>query len=103
MGAQCGKDGRGSAYDNVARTPQLGRRGFHSALVSARKDGDVWSFYDKGPQIGHGMSGGVWLATSKSTGEKMAAKTIVLSRMQEELLDDLRNEINLLRDVRFHY
>ena len=46
------------------------------------------------------MSGAVWLATSKTTKEKFAAKSIVLSRMEAELLDDLRNEIALLRDVR---
>ena len=129
MGArQCGRGDADAPYDSVVagRTPQLrrDRHGFHEAMVSSRKGGNVWELYEKGPQIGRGMSGAVWLATSRTTGERcvparqwrhalvtfsdagvparedrFAAKTIMLNRMQEGLLDDLRNEICLLRDL----
>lgn len=73
------------------------RHGFRSGLVRKKAGNDIWNHYEQGDQIGKGMTGGVWVITHKKTGAQYAMKSIILNRMKRELLEDLRNEIELLK------
>ena len=55
--------------------------------------------YNKMSSIGQGLSGTVIKISNKATGETFACKPIRKSTIEQELLDDLRNEIELLTMV----
>ena len=48
-------------------------------------------------EIGHGMTGKVYQVKHKGTGEIYALKCMEVRRIEPDLLDDLRNEIGLLK------
>ena len=73
------------------------RRGIRQGLVLEHKHVAVWDHYDKIGEIGTGMTGKVYLVKSKNTGEQFALKSMSVSRIDPELLEDLRNEIAILK------
>ena len=50
----------------------------------------MWDNYEVVREIGHGMTGKVYLVVHKGTGEKYALKCMEMRRIDPELLDDLR-------------
>lgn len=62
----------------------------------------MWEVYEKAQEkpLGTGMTGAVYLVRHRTTGDMYALKSIDKSKMNEDLLDDLRNEIELLGVVR---
>ncbi|KAA0172960.1 hypothetical protein FNF27_05597 [Cafeteria roenbergensis] len=77
-----------------------GHSGIRTNLVQGRKlnpGHSLWDIYEKGRILGHGMTGHVQLITHRETKEVFALKAMDMELMNPELLDDLRNEIGLLR------
>lgn len=108
MGNLCGSEGGGGKGGGAGSggggggpaTQTSDRYGFRSGLVQRRDGDDIWKKYEQGDQIGKGMTGGVWIIKHRVTGQRFAMKSIILNRVKQELLDDLRNEIDLLKMVR---
>lgn len=76
------------------------RTGLRSNLVRQKTNRNPWFVYEKGDTLGSGHTGSVWRVTKRGTGEQFALKSIKLNCIDETLLDDLRNEIELLKMVR---
>jgi len=76
------------------------RTGLRSNLVRQRTNRHPFSVYEKGETLGSGHTGSVWRVTKIGTDEQYALKSIKLNCIDETLLDDLRNEIELLKLVR---
>lgn len=91
--------GGGASSGGEPARQESDRFGFRSGLVQRKDGGDIWKKYEQGRQVGRGMTGGVWVVKNKVTGQEFAMKSIILNRMKQELLDDLRNEILLLKMV----
>lgn len=68
-----------------------------SGLVHEVKDASVWDAYEVIKECGHGMTGKVFQVRRKTTGEIYALKCMETRRIEPDLLEDLRNEIELLR------
>jgi calcium-dependent protein kinase len=61
--------------------------------------GDPWKEYSKGKKLGAGLSGAVFEATHKQSGEKFACKVVYKMKLRPELQQMLQQEIDLLRHV----
>ena len=67
-------------------------------LVETHKGDNIWSKYDKtNMKLGSGMSGSVYVIKNKMTGQEFACKSVFRSRLNKEIEQDLRTELNLLR------
>lgn len=97
MGMLCSKD---QNADLAAAARETDRSGLRSNLVRQQTNRNPWFVYEKGDTLGSGHTGSVWRVTKKATGEQFALKSIKLNCIDESLLDDLRNEIELLKMVR---
>jgi serine/threonine protein kinase len=75
------------------------RSGLRQGLVHQRKHTSVYETYNVIKEVGHGMTGKVYQVAHRVTGEKYALKCMEVRRIDSELLDDLRNEIGLLKLV----
>lgn len=76
------------------------RRGLRHGLVHAGRR--VWDHYTVDREIGHGMTGKVYLVRAKETGEMFALKSMDLRRLDvtsHELLEDLKAEVETLRSL----
>lgn len=64
------------------------------------REGSVWEYYDKeGTPLGEGMTGAVYSLTNKITGDRYAGKSVSKASIDEALLDDLRQEITVLKQM----
>jgi serine/threonine protein kinase len=102
---------------NKVVQPGFTSKSCRQGLVHERKHVSVWDVYEVVKEIGHGMTGKVYQVRQKTTGEVYALKckrclctlnrharrisTVLagmeMRRIDPELLDDLRNEIELLK------
>jgi serine/threonine protein kinase len=73
------------------------KRGLRQGLVHSRPGGHVFDFYEKQAVVGSGMTGKVYAARNRATGELFALKSMDKSRIDADLLADLRNEIEVLK------
>lgn len=76
------------------------RRGLRHGLAHAGRR--VWDHYTVEREIGHGMTGKVYLVRAKETGELFALKSMDLRRLDvtsHELLEDLKAEVETLRSL----
>jgi calcium-dependent protein kinase len=73
------------------------KKGLRVGLVHSRPGHSVFEYYEKISAVGHGMTGAVYNVRNKNTGEHFALKAMEKSRIDAELLADLRNEIEVLR------
>ena len=74
--------------------------GLRSGLVRSSIHRSVWEMYDKGKKLGSGMTGDVFLVTNKVTGQAFALKSMERRKINPDLIEDLRNEIAILKMVR---
>lgn len=86
-----------SAPPSVLRDSE--RRGLRLGLIHKREHVRVDDIYDTIRELGHGMSGRVYLVKHKVTGDLFALKCMDRSRLDPELLEYLRMEINVLQMV----
>jgi serine/threonine protein kinase len=57
--------------------------------------------YEKGKKLGSGMTGDVFLVTHKITNQQFALKSMERRKINPDLIEDLRNEIAILKVVRW--
>ena len=107
------KDGKGSEkkssyvetkHDHLSkRQPKKLQHDYHDHLMREHKGkGDnVRDFYawSKKDILGSGISGDVIRVKHKSSGKTRAMKTIRLNRMKQNKIDDLRQEINIMKTL----
>jgi len=74
-------------------------RGFRAQLVKHMSIGNIWDLYEVGDMLGSGMSGAVHVVRRKETGDTFAMKTVNMNRILPEALEDLRSEIQLLKEI----
>lgn len=60
----------------------------------------MWDAYDKGKKLGSGMTGDVFQVTHKVTNQSFALKSMERRKINPDLIEDLRNEIAILKMVR---
>jgi serine/threonine protein kinase len=70
---------------------------FASNLVSADSPERFHQQFEEGAVLGEGITGTVKVVKRKDTGEEYAMKTINLARIDKAQLDELNNEIRILR------
>ena len=72
---------------------------FQTNLVAANKMSEFDKHYEMRDVLGEGITGSVHKIVSKETGKVYAMKTINLGRVDKAQLDELRNEIEILRQL----
>lgn len=95
----CGSSTPDGAAAATVPTDSPDRRGFRAGLVRGSRK-NIWDVYAPGRVLGRGMTGHVTLITHRETGQQFAMKCMDLNKLDETLLEDLRNEIGLLQVVR---
>ena len=73
--------------------------GFRSQLVRHERVHDIYEMYEIRELLGAGMSGSVHVVVDRKTGERYAMKTVNRNRVQADLMGDLMNEINVLKQM----
>jgi calcium-dependent protein kinase len=69
-------------------------------LVETHKGDNIWEKYEKtNRKLGSGMSGSVYVIKHKTTGQEFACKSVFRSRLNKEIEQDLRTELDLLRQL----
>ena len=91
-------------HDHVSkRQAKTLQRDYHDHLMREHKgkNENVRDFYawSKKDILGSGISGDVIRVTHKSSGKLRAMKTIRLNRMKQNKIDDLRQEINIMKTL----
>ncbi|CAM9170181.1 unnamed protein product, partial [Phaeothamnion confervicola] len=69
----------------------------HAHLVRERREGTIDDYYRVERRIGHGSMGTVAEVLNKQTGHHLALKTIQLARISDQMIDEMRNEIEILK------
>lgn len=69
----------------------------HADVLQAHNIQDV---YQIGPTIGHGSYSTVRLAKSKDTGDVVAIKVFKKSEMDEYEMEDIQQEIKVMRELK---
>jgi len=87
----------GKRQFNIGDRRESDKKGLRVGLVHTRPGHGVYEYYEKISTVGHGMTGAVYHVRNKTTGEHFALKSMEKSRIDAELLADLRNEIEVLR------
>lgn len=83
---------RGAQLADAGRNP--------AQLVKHASITNIWDLYEVGDMLGSGMSGAVHVVRRKETGDTFAMKTVNTNRILPDALEDLRSEIQLLKEVR---
>lgn len=91
--------GADSTFSDVGAFSSKERRGFRAGLVHRHWRKNVWDSYQKLSIIGQGMTGNIYLAKHRETSEEVAIKCMEIGSIEQDLLDDLRNEIQILQMV----
>ena len=90
-------------HDNVSKRAKKLQHDYHDHLMKEHKGKgeNVRQFYEwsKKDILGSGISGDVIRVKHRSSGKLRAMKTIRLNRMKQNKIDDLRQEINIMKTL----
>mmetsp|Transcript_12594 Transcript_12594/g.18833 ORF Transcript_12594/g.18833 Transcript_12594/m.18833 type:complete len:498 (+) Transcript_12594:73-1566(+) len=71
----------------------------HHLLKTDRETKNIWKIFQKGRLLGAGMTGAVHIGIHKDSGERFAIKSINKRKLDPAQLGELKNEVNLLRQL----
>mmetsp|Transcript_7294 Transcript_7294/g.17786 ORF Transcript_7294/g.17786 Transcript_7294/m.17786 type:complete len:550 (-) Transcript_7294:179-1828(-) len=99
MGCCASSEDENMGCKNSKGVEQEGEGGIHEQLMKTNKSGGIWHEYQRGRLLGAGMTGAVHIATHRKSGKKYAIKSINKRKLDPAQLGELKNEVELLRQL----